>query len=126
MRVGALRCAAPPPPLPDRRSRHPWLLSQFAMRPLRCRGLVWRRPFMAEFRDAIVIALGVIEIRAGLNCCGPSLKHLCSCLLERDFKIALVEYNECLPCFDYLIIVDIDALNSPGNARADLVHVRRG
>ena len=56
--------------------------------------------FMAEFRDAIVIALGVIEIRAGLNCCGPSLKHLCSCLLERDFKIALVEYNECLPCFD--------------------------
>src|SRR5207237_3412831 len=100
MRVGALRCAAPPPPLPDRRSRHPWLLPSSQCGRCVVEVLFGDDLFMAEFRDAIVIALGVIEIRAGLNCCGPSLKHMCSCLLERDFKIALVEYNECLPCFD--------------------------
>ena len=55
---------------------------------------------MTEFRDAIVITLGVIEVCACLRRCGAPLKHLCACLFERHFEIALVEYNQRLPCFD--------------------------
>ena len=82
--------------------------------------------FVAQFGDSIIITLGMIEICSGLLSSRPTLQNLSVCLFRSDLKVPLIERKQNLTGFDQLIVIDVDALYCPCNARADFVHMRRG